>query len=104
VGKIYIATVEKQPAEIIPVGVDFRKNLSVGEALTMGSCSSVVYNEGGEDVSDDLIVENSLSISGTVLSVKVTGGLSGVRYKLSIRGGTTLGNLYEGDLLLKIVD
>lgn len=72
----------KLEGETLDVEVDFLSRLSVGEtALTAASTMEVLT---GTDATPSAMLSGSPTISGSVVTQKVIGGLPGVVYQLSI--------------------
>lgn len=95
-------TVEKQPAEIIPVTINFVRLLPAGETLG-NNCSVTALDINGNNASNNIIV-TSLAAS-PYLTATVTGGNNSEVYSLSFKGITTPGNyVFEEDVVLKIVE
>jgi len=94
----------KQPAETFYIGVDFSPVLAEGEGLDQINSEIVAYDSTGQDVSTEILVNDTMMISDTVLQIKVQGGEVGQRYKVSFRAATNFGNLYEEDIWLLIRD
>ena len=99
-------TLRKQPAEKFYVGVNFEALLADGESIELTQSQVVAYDmANGSDVSAEMIEAGTLSLKDeTILQARVIGGVDGKKYKLSFRAATSLGNLYEEDVILVVKD
>jgi hypothetical protein len=93
--------INKQPAEKFYAGVDFDEVLEDGETIITGS-STVTAHDGTNDVTAVLIESGSLSVSGGTLSARLQDGTAGVKYKVTFRAATSLGNLFEKDIRVSV--
>lgn len=114
------AKLNKQPIESYPVGCDFSGKLASGEKLVLSGTVNgksevstvVAYDKGGNVVSDNLLVgqtlalnQNEAGVLDTVLQIKVKGGsVADRKYKLSFRAVTSFGNRREADVDLIMRD
>ena len=96
--------IKKQPAEKFYIGVDYVNALLEDESLNLGACSVVVYDDGGNDVTNDIYDGGTLTVDGTKLLARIKGGEEGKIYKVSFRAGTNQGNIYEKDVYIAIYD
>lgn len=79
---------------------DFAARLAVGETLSAASTTPTVHS--GTDTTPGGVVVSS-TISGTKVSVKVTGGVLGVTYLLTCQASTSLGQILQLTAFLVIV-
>jgi len=87
--------VQKQPAEKFDVGADFATDLASGETIVLDSSSVIASTTHGSDVTEAIIVANSLTLAGTQLSAWVQGGTVAERYyKVSFRAVTDQGRTF----------
>jgi hypothetical protein len=72
--------------------------LATGETISTATC--VVQVKDGSDSNPSAIMVGSPAISGAVVVQRITGGLSGVTYRLEMTVTTSLTNVYTlvGDL------
>lgn len=94
----------KQPAEILPFGVDFIDILPTDDIITIIGSSIVVYDNEGNEVSDIVVPGTVVVAENTVLQCKIQAGVNRMKYKISFRGATLQGNLLEMDRFVKIKD
>lgn len=87
-----LETFQKQPADVQDYDIDFSEYLS---ALTDTAASAVVEAEPGITVVNHLII-------GTRVKVWLSGGTSGVRYKVTVRLTTTGGRTKEVEIRLVV--
>lgn len=95
---------EKLPNETIRIGADFSTALLSGESIQAGnitvSCVNVYTGASAPS-----ILSGSPSLSGNVVTQKVTGGASGDVYKITMQTGSTdLGMSYSAEMNLVITD
>ena len=88
----------KQPAEIIPVSVDFENVLETEEIIS--SLSAIAYDSAGLVVTSTII--NATSIVSPKCYVTVKSGISGAKYKITFIATTNLGNVYEEDVFMSV--
>lgn len=98
-------SVKKQPNERFCVGVDFADVLASDEALAISGSSVLVVDRGGNDVTNELVVSNSLAVNGAILQAVIEGGgVSDRRYTISFLAGTSNGYRYGHDMRIVITD
>lgn len=98
---------DKQPYEEFVIASGFNKKgktFSVGEAIV--DQEIIVVDKYSEDVTYDVIVENSASNdNASKVYVKVKGGdVDSSPYKITFRCVTSLGNKFENDVKMKVVE
>jgi len=59
---------------------DFTSDLALGETISIATFTATTYS--GTDASPSSIISGSATISGAVVSQKITGGVLGVIYEL----------------------
>ncbi len=87
-----LATFTQQPTEILDYDVDFSAFLN---AISDTAVSHTVTSEPG-------ITVNSSSLNAGRVKVWVTGGLSGQKYKITVRLTTDGGRLKEEEIVIKV--
>ena len=84
----------KHAGETVIVRPDFGTLLAVGETISGASSTSVVYS--GTDASASAVISGAPSVSGTVVTQALTGGVVGVTYLITITvTNTSLGQVLE---------
>jgi hypothetical protein len=99
-----LETIYKQPDESYPVYADFVNVLATGETLLMPGCDVLVEDKEGVDVTVNMV--QGLSIQGTKLKTQLQsyGAESASPYKITFQVVTSLGNVYEIDGKIRVVD
>lgn len=92
-------TVEKQPAESRLYSIECAARLADGE--TVSAASSVTISP---TTLSPLLVSGSAVISGTIIQVRLIGGLSGTRYKVTVVYTTSLSNTREAEFIVQLED
>jgi hypothetical protein len=84
---------DKDPSEVVRLGVDFANLLDTGE--TINSATVGIRTVAG--VSTAAMLSGAAEIDGSVVRQLVTGGVAGTHYKLSFIAVTSTGQtLIEG--------
>ena len=86
----------KQPDEEYPIVVDFSAVLGDGETISTKTVTATL-----SDVSATTTVIDSSSISGDTIILTVKGGTEN-NYKITVKITTSLGNVYEKDVLMNV--
>jgi len=91
---------EKQPSEVVSVGVDWTDRLAEGEVLVSvtGSAVNIKTGESAPQVLD------SMFITGNVSAVRLKNGTAGNTYKITLVVSTSLGAVYEADINMYVVN
>jgi len=76
-----------------PGGIDFTSQLQPSETISSATITASVYS--GTDPNPGAIVSGAASVSGTVVSQKITGGVLGVIYELLFVLLTSAGQTIE---------
>lgn len=87
-------TLIKQPAESRLYSIDFSPLLAVGETVT--GVTSVAATPSG------LTLSGSPTYSGAFAQERISGGTTGVRYKVTFTVTTSLSNTLEGEGILSV--
>jgi hypothetical protein len=74
-----LAQIKKQPTEIFPISIDYTGKLPTGTALLSG-VARVTRDSDSADVTTDLLVSSTVSVTGLLASVIVQAGTDGERY------------------------
>lgn len=98
-------SVEKRPGETITVEEDFTDRLD-GATIDSDNISAVITDaDTDDDVTADILVTGSLTLTGNVISCRVTGGDAGKSYLVAIATGLTSGNTeFTQEQLLNVTD
>lgn len=90
----------KLAGEIVNVTFDFSSRLGIGETISTQTVTATVYS--GTDASPSAIISGSASVSGAVVTQKLTGGVLGVLYKLLCAVTTSAGQTLQVAAFLAI--
>jgi hypothetical protein len=90
----------KKQGETIPEAFNFISSLGAGETIASAVCTCTVYS--GTDPHPSSLIDGATSISGTVATQGITGGIVGVMYELLMTATTSLGNIIEISAYLAI--
>ena len=82
----------KRPEEKFPVQFQFADQLQFGETISGQVCTCVVFQ--GEDANPSAVLFGSPTLSGTVVSQVVQGGVAGVVYVLTCAASGSTGTIY----------
>ena len=86
----------KEPYETFDIGFDFSRMMKPGATI-----SSIVVRENGSITSN--YTENA-TLSGTIISVRVKGGLSGDRIKIEFQVIDTNSEKHENGLIMEVTE
>lgn len=89
----------KQPSEVFPISIDFSDVLDTSEIITSITVTAYLIDV---DVTSQVIDLNSFS--ETKVTIRVKGGTTGNKYKITALITTSLGNIYERDLIMKVIE
>lgn len=87
----------KQPAEVSDYDIDFVGWLRSGETLT--SSTATVACQTGNDSS---LLVSSVTISSTIVRVRLSGGLAANEYKVTTRTTSSSGRVDESEFIVKV--
>lgn len=76
-----------------PSPFNFTSQLAVGETISSATVTASVYT--GVDANPSAIISGSATISGAVVSQKITGGVLGVIYELLCAAVTSAGQTIQ---------
>jgi len=88
----------KQPSEIYTVDVSFANVLATGETIASYTVTATLADVVTSGVIDSYTLTNS------IVYVKVKAGITGNNYKITVVATTSLGNVYEYDVLMKVCE
>lgn len=75
------------------ISFDFTSDLAIGETISTQTVVATTYS--GTDASPSSIISGGASVSGAVVSQKVTGGVLGVMYELLCTITTSAGQTLQ---------
>lgn len=88
----------KNPSETLTLTFDF-----TAQGATLSPVVTASSALGVTDPSPSAILSGSPSMSGNILSQKVTGGVSGTTYELLASAADVSGNVYVQQLYLPVI-
>ncbi len=91
----------KRVGETINYQFDFRSSLASGETLSSQSATAAV--ESGVDPSPSAILSGSAANSGGLVTQKITAGLPGVLYSVTMTASTSLGQVLQDESIIAIL-
>jgi len=99
-------TIYKSPFEQFTVSVDFTADLGPGNSVASIASVTAVSNLTGLSSTAEVIGTASPSVSsgGTAVIFQVTGGVVGETHTISVQVVSTIGEKYQGDVTLRIVE
>jgi hypothetical protein len=92
-----LGTYTKQPWDVTDIDVDFSEWLATRPSDTLVSATATSDNPA-------LVVDDAVALSTTVAKVWVSGGASGVTYKVTVRVITDYGRHKEVEVKVKVRD
>lgn len=95
-----LATYEKQPAEIKDYDIDYREWLAPADDIIDSVTATVT--SATEDT--PTLVVDSVQFTVFVAKVWLSGGTTGVKYKVTVQVQTAGGRLDESELIFNIKD
>lgn len=87
-----LGTVTQQPAERLLYGIDYSEYLSSGD--TVVSATTAVTPDG--------LVVDGVTTSDYGVNLRVSSGVSGVRYKVEVTVTTSCGCIIQDELIFRI--
>ena len=100
-------TVYKNPFEQFAVSLDFSNDVGAGNTLSSISAVTATSNLTGQDSTAEVIAtapEPAISSSGTAVVFEVCGGVVGETHTISVQIVSSIGEKYQGDMTLRIVE
>lgn len=105
-----IGTFTKQPAEVVDYDIDFQEYLPEDDYIASSGSpavptSATVFATSSTETPALLNIESSYVIDGgKTLKQWITGGTSGVKYKVTVRITSTGGRVKEVEFVVKCKD
>lgn len=93
-----VPSVIKQPGESRLYPMEFAALLVEGE--TISGIDSITKDK---TTTPDLVIAEQ-AYSGSIVQFRVSGGVDGTKYKITVRVDTTAGNLIEGEGIIQCED
>jgi hypothetical protein len=90
---------EKQSSEQLQFEIDFSDSLDTGEYI-----SSYTVKAVNESIDYTSTIVDSSDNTTIAVSVRVKGGTDGKNYKITVVITTTEDNIYEKDILMRVID
>ena len=100
-------TIYKCPFEQFAVSLDFTADVGTGNTIANISSVTAISNLTGLDSAAEVIAATpapTISSSGTAVVFEVTGGVVGETHTISVQIVSSIGEKYQGDLTLRIVE
>jgi len=100
-------TIYKSPYEQFGVSLDFSADIGPGNTLTSINAVTAINNLTQTDSTAEVIAAApapSISSSGTAVAFEVTGGVVGETHLISVRIVSSVGERYQGDVTLRVVE
>lgn len=100
-------TVYKTPFEQFGIAIDFTTDLGTGNTIAGISAVTAVNNLTQADSTAEVIAATpppTVSSSGTAVVFEVSGGVVGETHAISVQVVSSIGEKYQGDVTLRIVN
>jgi hypothetical protein len=98
-------TVYKCPYEQFAVSIDFAADIGSGNSIASITAVTATSDLSGLDSTAEVIAPSPVpSIVGTAVSLTLLGGVVGERHTISVQIVSSIGEKYQGDLTLEIVE
>jgi hypothetical protein len=100
-------TIYKSPYEQFGVSLDFSADIGAGNTITSISAVTAVNNLTQANSTAEVIAAApapAISSSGTAVAFEVTGGVVGESHLISVQIVTSVGEKYQGDVTLRVVE
>jgi len=98
-------TIYKSPYEQFAVSIDFAADIGAGNSITNVAAVTATNNLTGTDSSAEVIAAAPApQVSGTAVGFEVTGGVAGETHTILVQIVSSIGEKYQGDMTLRIVD
>lgn len=98
-------TVYKAPFEQFAVSLDFAADIGSGNSLASISAVTAMNNLTQANSTAEVIASTPPpTISGTAVAFEVTGGVVGETHTISVQIVSSIGEKYQGDMTLRIVN
>lgn len=96
-----VGTVVKQPGETFPITIDFTNELESGETVVSATVTSKNVATGADSSG---ILTGIPAVTSPKVSQRVTAGTAGDRHLVQYRATTSLANLFEAEVDLRIIE
>ena len=100
-------TIYKCPFEQFAVSLDFTADLGTGNTIASITAVSAVSNLTGQSSTAEVIAATpapTISSSGTAVVFEVTGGVVGETHTISVQVVSSIGEKYQGDITLRVIE
>jgi hypothetical protein len=98
-------TVYKTPYEQFAVSLDFTADIGAGNSIASITAVTATSDLTRLDSTEEVIASSPVpAISGTAVIFTVTGGAVGERHTVSVQIVSSIGEKYQGDITLEIVE
>jgi hypothetical protein len=98
-------TVYKCPFEQFAVSLDFSADVGSGNAIASITAVTATSNLTGLDSTAEVVASSPApAISGTAVVFTVVGGVAGERHTVAVQIVSSIGEKYQGDMTLEIVE
>lgn len=94
----------KHPSEKWKIPFDFTDRLADGDSVSAIIGTPAVVVKKGADGSPAAILDGAATLSGSIVTVPVTGGLDGVEYEITVTVDTVGAERLVHELTLPVVD
>lgn len=96
---------KKQPVEVLDYDVDFSEYLSDGDTLLSTGNPAIPDPYNITVDKPELVVESAFVINNDkTIKVWVTGGVNGVKYKITITATTNAGRVKQVEFVIQVKD
>jgi hypothetical protein len=98
-------TVYKAPFEQFAVSLDFAADIGSGNSIASINAVTATNNLTKADSTAEVIAAiPAPEVSGTAVAFEVTGGVVGDIHTISVQIVSSIGEKYQGDITLRIVE
>lgn len=100
-------TIYKYPFEQYGVELDFSQDIGAGNTIASISAVTAISNLTAQDSTAEVIAATpapAISSSGTAVDFEVCGGVVGETHTISVQIASSIGEKYQGDVTLRIVE
>ena len=98
-------TIYKAPFEQFAISIDFAADIRAGNSIASITAVTATSNLSGLVTTDEVIASTPApAVVGTGVAFTVTGGVVGERHTISVQIVSSIGEKYQGDVTLEIVE
>jgi len=100
-------TIYKSPYEQFGVSLDFSEDIGAGNTLTSINAVTAINTLTQANSTAEVIAASpapAISSSGTAVVFEVTGGVVGETHLISVQIVSSIGEKYQGDVTLRVVE